>query len=246
MRIIYVISSSGMVMIVTVTTPGGTTNIGYSFQFGGSNRQLPFRIGPFLSLGTSVLPVVCWLEDHDRVIARKRHIVFVAVLEAASSEWSTVEDKIIKVYIVWPLLFVVMKTGHLQKIVVPEWASHVVTSQPYGPAALAEALWQRKTSGRVRAVLILYLLQRAIGWEFCQYSDLGLEQSILFGTVLLQLATDQIHSPAKNQARENNTNIDYLGPETAGWGGGLPREGVGVEKLVPSLEKFVFLGFRGR
>ena len=30
-----------------------------------------------------------------------------------------------------------------------------------------------------------------------------------------------------------------------GPGGGLPRKGVGVEKLVPSLESF-FLGFRGR
>ena len=30
-----------------------------------------------------------------------------------------------------------------------------------------------------------------------------------------------------------STKINFLGPETAGWGGGLPREGVVVEKFVP-------------
>ena len=51
------------------------------------------------------------------------------------------------------------------------------------------------------------------------------------------------------QARRKCTKINFSGPEIAGWGGGLPRAGVGVEKLVPSLEslkKFVLLGFRGR
>ena len=36
------------------------------------------------------------------------------------------------------------------------------------------------------------------------------------------------------QARKKSTKINSLGPETAGWGGGLPREGVVVEKFVPS------------
>ena len=37
-----------------------------------------------------------------------------------------------------------------------------------------------------------------------------------------------------------------MGPESAGWGGDLPREGVGVEKFVPSLESLSSLGFEGR
>ena len=32
------------------------------------------------------------------------------------------------------------------------------------------------------------------------------------------------------QARKNSTKIDFLGPETAWWGGGLPRTGVGWPK----------------
>ena len=39
-----------------------------------------------------------------------------------------------------------------------------------------------------------------------------------------------------NQARKRSTKINFLGPETAGWGWGLPREGMGVQKFVPSLE----------
>ena len=38
---------------------------------------------------------------------------------------------------------------------------------------------------------------------------------------------------------------NFLDPETAGWGGGLPREGVGVEKFVPSLESLSSLGLEG-
>ena len=38
------------------------------------------------------------------------------------------------------------------------------------------------------------------------------------------------------RARKERTKINLLGPETAVWGGGLPRDRVGVEKLVPSLE----------
>ena len=48
------------------------------------------------------------------------------------------------------------------------------------------------------------------------------------------------------QARKKSTKINFLGPETAGWGGGLPLEGVVVEKFVPSLESLSSLGFEGR
>ena len=37
--------------------------------------------------------------------------------------------------------------------------------------------------------------------------------------------------------------LTFFGPEAAGWGGGLPPEGVGVEKFVPSLESLSSLGF---
>ena len=40
--------------------------------------------------------------------------------------------------------------------------------------------------------------------------------------------------------------INFWGPETAGWGGGLLREGVGVQKFVPSLESLSSLGFERR
>ena len=45
------------------------------------------------------------------------------------------------------------------------------------------------------------------------------------------------------QARKKSTKINFWGPETARWGGGLPRRRVVVEKFVPSLESFVFLGY---
>ena len=49
-----------------------------------------------------------------------------------------------------------------------------------------------------------------------------------------------------NQSREKSTKINFLGPETARWGGGLPREGVVAEKFVLSLESLSSLGFEGR
>ena len=48
------------------------------------------------------------------------------------------------------------------------------------------------------------------------------------------------------QARGKSTKINLLGPETAGWGGGLPREGGGGRKVRARPRKFVFLGFQGR
>ena len=42
-----------------------------------------------------------------------------------------------------------------------------------------------------------------------------------------------------------STKINFLGPETARWGGGLPREGVVAEKFVPSLDTLFPLGFEG-
>ena len=60
-------------------------------------------------------------------------------------------------------------------------------------------------------------------------------ESYVFNTV------DGIH-----QARKKSTKINFLGPETARWGGGLPREGVVAEKFVPSLESLFSLGFEGR
>ena len=45
------------------------------------------------------------------------------------------------------------------------------------------------------------------------------------------------------QARKKSTKINFLGPETARWGGGLPREGVVAENFVPALESLFSLGF---
>ena len=45
---------------------------------------------------------------------------------------------------------------------------------------------------------------------------------------------------------KKSTKINFLGPETARWGGGLPREGVVAEKFVLSLESLSCLGFEER
>ena len=49
-----------------------------------------------------------------------------------------------------------------------------------------------------------------------------------------------------SSGKKKSTKINFLGPETARWGGGLPREGVGVENFVPSLESLSSLGFEER
>ena len=48
------------------------------------------------------------------------------------------------------------------------------------------------------------------------------------------------------QARKKSTKIKFLGPETARWGGGLPREGVVAENFVPAVETLSSLGFEER
>ena len=45
---------------------------------------------------------------------------------------------------------------------------------------------------------------------------------------------------------KESTKINFLGPETARWGGGLPCEGVVAKKFVPSLESLSSLGFEDR
>ena len=48
------------------------------------------------------------------------------------------------------------------------------------------------------------------------------------------------------QARKKSTKINFLGPETTRWGGGLPLEGVVAENFVPALESLSSLGFEER
>ena len=52
-------------------------------------------------------------------------------------------------------------------------------------------------------------------------------------------------NPSCIQAGKKSTKINLLGPEIARWDGGLPREGVGVEKFVPSLKSLISLVFEG-
>ena len=47
----------------------------------------------------------------------------------------------------------------------------------------------------------------------------------------------------KKSFKSTISKIKCLGPEIAGWGGGLPREGAVVENFVPSLESLSSLGF---
>ena len=48
------------------------------------------------------------------------------------------------------------------------------------------------------------------------------------------------------QTREKSTKINFLGPETARWGGGLPRKGVVAKNFVLSLESLSSLCFKER
>ena len=62
---------------------------------------------------------------------------------------------------------------------------------------------------------------------------------LIFGAIATILRTI-------DQARKKSTKIKFLGPETARWGGGLPREGVVAENFVPALETLSSLGFEER
>ena len=48
------------------------------------------------------------------------------------------------------------------------------------------------------------------------------------------------------QARKKSTKINFLGPETARWGGGLPLEGVVAKNFVPAFESLSSLGSEER
>ena len=49
-----------------------------------------------------------------------------------------------------------------------------------------------------------------------------------------------------DQGRKKSTKINFLGTETARWGGGLPLEGVVAENFVLALESLSSLGFEER
>ena len=49
-----------------------------------------------------------------------------------------------------------------------------------------------------------------------------------------------------NSGKKKSTKINFLGAETAWWGGGLPLEGVVAENFVPALESSSSLGFEER
>ena len=54
------------------------------------------------------------------------------------------------------------------------------------------------------------------------------------------------HAEAFRSGKKKITKINFLGPEAARWGGGLPREGVVAKMFVPSLESLSSLGFEER
>ena len=60
-----------------------------------------------------------------------------------------------------------------------------------------------------------------------------------------EIAKHRVWKP-ETQARKKSTKINFLGPETARWGGGLPLEGVVAENFVPALESLSSLGFEER
>ena len=79
--------------------------------------------------------------------------------------------------------------------------------------------------------------------------SISLNQSISKGIVLQKYAVlmrSSLKMSCFFQARKKSTKIKFLGPETARWGGGLPREGVVAENFVPALETLSSLGFEER
>ena len=57
---------------------------------------------------------------------------------------------------------------------------------------------------------------------------------------------DSTRPSGLNSGRKKSTKINFLGPETARWGGGLPSEGVVAKKFVLSLESLSSLDFGER
>ena len=55
-----------------------------------------------------------------------------------------------------------------------------------------------------------------------------------------------VQKVVKNREILDSAKINVLGPKTARWGGGLPREEVVAEQFVLSLESLSSLGFEGR
>ena len=69
-------------------------------------------------------------------------------------------------------------------------------------------------------------------------SDHRIPRHRTLGTISVGHQLHKLHDLRLHQAREKSTKISFLGPETVGWSGGLPREGPGLvaEKFVPSVE----------
>ena len=71
-------------------------------------------------------------------------------------------------------------------------------------------------------------------------------KGVIFSHLILEVrSTGPLHSP-RTQTRKKSTKINFLGLETARWGGVLPREGVVAKKFVLSLESLSSLGFEER
>ena len=81
-------------------------------------------------------------------------------------------------------------------------------------------------------------------WRWFQEHSMGLHSK---DTCSRQLRiANSMQGQPYTQARKKRTKIKFLGPETARWGGGLPREGVVAENFVPALETLSSLGFEER
>ena len=62
---------------------------------------------------------------------------------------------------------------------------------------------------------------------------------------LLCLLLGLVFVTSDKSGKKKGTKINFLGLETSGLDGRLPREGVGVEKFILSLEILSSLGFEG-
>ena len=63
------------------------------------------------------------------------------------------------------------------------------------------------------------------------------------GLLFPEKRPEKIRKQTHSQARKRSTKINFLGPETAWRGGGLPCEGVVAKNFVLSLESLSSLGF---